>query len=311
MSTATQVDARTQPDVGGTRKPKQNGRIWSGAWFCIPFLLIYAAFLIYPMGLGLWMSLFNESLTGAGGEFLGLSNYAELFGDPAVWESLWHTLLFTILSTPPLVVIALMMALLTERTMRLRWLYRLAYFAPYVLPVSVVTLIWTWLYSPGFGLINGTLTSLGLAEIDWLTDERWAMLSVVIATVWWTVGFNYLLYLAGLQEIPAELYEAADLDGAGVWARLRDITFPLLKRTTGLIVVLQILASMKIFDQIYLMTEGGPNFSTRPVIQYIYETGFTNYRTGYAAAISYVFFALIVIVSLLQFRFFGSREDES
>jgi multiple sugar transport system permease protein len=306
---------KTPPEVGGREEVDQTRRVsagkWSGVWFCVPFLVVYAAFLIYPMLLGVRLSLFNWSLTGTGtDQFLGLGNYRELIADDAVWESLWHTVLFTLLSTPPLVGIALLMALLTNRTMRFRWLYRLAYFAPYVLPVSVVVLIWTWLYQPGFGLINGTLTALGLPEIDWLTDERWAMLAVVIATVWWTVGFNYLLYLAGLQDIPDELYEAADIDGAGPLAKLRRITLPLLKRTTGLVLVLQILASLKIFDQIYLMTYGGPNFATRPIIQYIYESGFTNYRIGYASAISYVFFALIVLVSLAQFKLFARRQEE-
>jgi multiple sugar transport system permease protein len=310
MSTITEtgrdVASRPQTDRG---RDKQ--RTWSGAWFCVPFLLVYAAFLIYPMLLGVRMSLFNWSLTGVGTErFLGLDNYREMLGDEAVWLSLWNTVLFTLMSTPPLVGIALLMALLTNRAMRFRWIYRLAYFAPYVLPVSVVTLIWTWLYQPGFGLINGTLTALGFSEIEWLTDSQWAMLAVVIATVWWTVGFNYLLYLAGLQDIPEELYEAADLDGAGWFARLRDITLPLLRRTTGLVLVLQILASLKIFDQIYLMTEGGPNFVTRPIIQYIYESGFTNYRIGYASAVSYMFFAVIVLVSILQFKLFARRQEQ-
>jgi multiple sugar transport system permease protein len=311
MSTITEtgrdVTARPQTDRAG----RDGRRTWSGAWFCVPFLVVYAAFLVYPMLLGVRMSLFNWSLTGTGtDQFLGLENYREMLGDEAVWLSLWNTVLFTLMSTPPLVGIALLMALLTNRAMRFRWIYRLAYFAPYVLPVSVVTLIWTWLYQPGFGLINGTLTALGFSEVEWLTDSQWAMLAVVIATVWWTVGFNYLLYLAGLQDIPEELYEAADLDGAGWFARLRDITLPLLRRTTGLVLVLQILASLKIFDQIYLMTEGGPNFATRPIIQYIYESGFTNYRIGYASAVSYMFFAVIVLVSILQFKLFARRQEQ-
>lgn len=310
MSTITKP-GRDLADATVETSSRQSGRrTWSGGWFCVPFLFVYIAFLIYPMLLGLRMSFFDWSLTGSGtDDFLGLDNYREMLGDEAVWQSLWHTVLFTLMSTPPLVGIALVMALLTNRAMRFRWLFRLAYFAPYVLPVSVVTLIWTWLYQPGFGLINGTLTALGLPEIDWLADPRWAMLSVVMATVWWTVGFNYLLYLAGLQDIPEELYEAADIDGAGAWAKIRNITLPLLSRTTGLVLVLQILASMKIFDQIYLMTEGGPNFVTRPIIQYIYESGFTNYRIGYASAISYMFFALIVLVSLLQFKLFARRQE--
>jgi len=135
------------------------------------------------------------------------------------------------------------------------------------------------------------------------------MLAVVITTVWWTVGFNFLLYLAALQGIPAQVYEAAAIDGANGRQQLFRITLPLLSRTTGLIVVLQLVASLKIFDQIYLMTNGGPNYATRPIIQYIYESGFTSYRIGYASAISYLFFAIIVIVAVAQFKLFSGRGE--
>jgi multiple sugar transport system permease protein len=172
-----------------------------------------------------------------------------------------------------------------------------------------VTLIWVWIYQPGFGLVNGLLTSGGFAEIDWLNTENRAMLAVVITTVWWTVGFNFLLYLAALQGIPAQLYEAASIDGASGPQQLFRITLPMLSRTTGLIVVLQLVASLTIFDQIYLMTEGGPNHATRPIIQYIYESGFTSYRIGYASAVSYLFFLVVVIVSVAQFKLFAGRKD--
>ena len=202
------------------------------------------------------------------------------------------------------------MALLTNRAMRFRWIYRLAYFAPYVLPVSVVTLIWTWLYQPGFGLINGTLTALGFSEIE-LADR----LAVGDARGRHRHGLvDRGLQLPALPRRPAGHPRGA-VRGGGPrrrrrLARLRDITLPLLKRTTGLVLVLQILASLKIFDQVYLMTEGGPNFATRPIIQYIYESGFTNYRIGYASAVSYMFFAVIVVVSILQFKLFARRQEQ-
>jgi len=142
-----------------------------------------------------------------------------------------------------------------------------------------------------------------------ILSENRAMLAVVITTVWWTVGFNFLLYLAALQGIPAQIYEAAAIDGANRRQKLFRITLPLLSRTTGLIVVLQLVASLMIFDQIYLMTDGGPNYATRPIVQYIYQNGFTNYRIGYASAISYLFFVIIVIVSVLQFKLFSGRKE--
>jgi multiple sugar transport system permease protein len=283
---------------------------WGGLLFVAPFLVLFGFFLLWPTLSGLWNSFFNKSLAGVGGEFLGLANWREVFHDPAVWSSLKNTLVFTAMSTPPLVLTALVMALLANRTGVFGWFLRFAYFAPFVLPATVVTLIWVWIYQPGFGLVNGLLTSAGFAEIDWLNTENRAMLAVVITTVWWTVGFNFLLYLAALQGIPEHLYEAAAIDGAGDRQKLVRITLPLLSRTTGLIVVLQLVASLKIFDQIYLMTVGGPNFSTRPIIQYIYESGFTSYRIGYASAISYLFFVVIVIVSIAQFKLFSGRKED-
>jgi multiple sugar transport system permease protein len=275
----------------------------AGYLFVGPFLIVYAAFLIFPALLGLRMSFYNASLVGADAQFLGLANFKELFGDPDFWTSLWHTVLFTLLSTPPLVLLSLALALLANRAIPARWFFRLSFFAPWVLPSSVVALIWVWLYQPGFGLINGYLTAIGLPEIAWLPDERVAMISVVIATVWWTLGFNFVLYLAGLQEIPQELYDASAVDGAGALSQVRWITIPLLTRTTILIVTLQIFASLNVFDQIYIMnTQGGLNYTvTRPIIQYVYEQGFTSYRVGFASAISYVFFVLVLVVGLAQF----------
>ncbi|MDP9365741.1 MAG: sugar ABC transporter permease [Chloroflexota bacterium] len=284
----------------------------AGLAFVLPFLIAYGLFLIWPIIQGFRMSLFNWSLTGSGtDEFMGLGNYREAFNDANFWSSIWHTILFTLLSTPPLVILSLVLALLANRVIPAKWLFRLAFFAPYLLPVSVVVLIWNWLYQPGFGLINNYLTRIGVGEVGWLSDVDVAMISVVIVTVWWTIGFNFVLYLAGLQEIPADIYEAAALDGATGLEQVRSITVPLLARTTTLILVLQVLASLKVFDQIFLLTNGGPNFSTRPVIQYVYEQGFTTYRVGYASAISYAFFLLILVVSLVQFGLLSRRREQA
>lgn len=274
-----------------------------GWLFSTPFFVLYLLFLLWPIVAAARTSLFDESLVGHSA-WRGLKNYGELLGDSQWWAAMWHTLLFTLLSTPPLVLLALGLALLVSRVSRLQWLFRLTFFAPFVLPVSVVVLIWNWLYQPDFGLINSYLDSLGLGQVNWLGQPFVAMVAVVIATVWWTLGFNFVLYLAGLQEIPRELYEAAATDGATGWQQTRAITIPLLRTTTIMVVMLQIIASLKVFDQIYLLQNGtaGPNNSTRPAIQYIYESGFTSYRLGYASALSFVFFIAIVIVSFVLFR---------
>jgi ABC-type sugar transport system permease subunit len=275
-----------------------------GIVFILPFLIVYALFLIWPMILGLRMSFFNWTISGAGAsQFLGVANYQELFADAAFWQSLGVTLVFTVISTPLLVVIALGLALLVNRAIPAQGLFRTIFFAPFVMPVSVVALIWNWIYQPGFGLVNGTLALLGIQGPGWLSDPQVALLGVIILTVWWTVGFNFVLYLAGLQQIPHEMNEAASLDGAGTWARIRWVTIPLLSRTTTLIIILQVIASLQVFNQAYLLMNGGdgPNFSTRSTVQYIYESGFTTYRVGYASAMSYILFIIILLVSLVQF----------
>ena len=314
MSAGTTVAAPGRVEVGGAvaRRPGPSlagGR--GGIWFVLPFMVVYAAFVLWPLLYGLGMSFFDTSLVRDESQFVGLANYAQLFADTEVWRTLWVTILFTVGSTVPLVLVALVMALLVQTGIGGRWFWRFAYFAPFLLPVATVALIWEWLFSGDFGLFNGILTWLGLPTVGWLTEQEIGLWSVVILTVWWTVGFNFLLYLAALQGIPAQLYEAAEIDGAGGWRRLFSITLPLLNRTTGLVVVLQVLASLKLFDQAYILYDasGGPGGSATPILQYVYETGFTDYRLGYASAISYMFFALIILIALVQSRLSNRRSE--
>lgn len=284
--------------ASGGRKRRTPGFL-SALPFTWPYLLAFVVFLVGPLVYGLWMSLTNMSLTGHSG-FAGLQNYADAFTDPLMWRSIWNTLFFTVISSVPLVIISLLIALLVATGLPGQWFWRLSFFAPYLLASAVVTAIWGWIYQPGGGLATWVIEHLGFAEIGWLTDEKVAMWSVALTTVWWTLGFNFLLYLAAIQAIPEQLYEAAAVDGAGPWRRMWSITMPLLRRTTGLVIILQVLASLKVFDQIYLLTGGGPNNATRSTLEYIYDVGFTGYRLGYAAAISFIFFALILVVSAGQ-----------
>jgi len=272
----------------------------SGYLFVAPFAAATGLFLLWPTIYGLWMSFTDQSLTATGSSFIGLDNYVEAFSDPQVWTTLWHTVWFTVLSTVPLIVVALVMALLVHTGLPGQWVWRMSFFAPFLLTSAVVSSLAAWLFQPEIGLLDVALARLGLGPVGWLTDENVAMFSIAFVTVWWTVGFNFLLYLAALQGIPHQQYEAATIDGAGGWRRLFSITLPQLKTITGVIVVLQLLASLKVFDQIYLLTAGGPNGSTRPILEYVYDTGFTNYRLGYASAISYVFFALILVFTLVR-----------
>jgi multiple sugar transport system permease protein len=294
--------ARTGVPSGG-RSPAPS--LWQRAGdsplsFLLPFLVVYALFLFWPLLSGLWMSLTDISLNGAGGDFVGLGNYAEALGDPMVWRTLGNTFLFTVITTVPLVVVALAMAVLVHTGLPGQWLWRLSFFMPFLLPVATVALVWNFLYIEDFGLFNQALQAFGMEGLGWLTDDSVALWSVALTTVWWTVGFNFLLYLAALQSIPDHLYEAAALDGAGAWARLWYVTIPQLRDITVVVVLLQMLASLKVFDQIYLLTAGGPGDSTRSLLLYIYDVGFTGYRFGYSAAVSYLFLAIVLVLAAVQ-----------
>jgi multiple sugar transport system permease protein len=296
-TTAPAPPARRTP-AGNRRDNGLRGHGRPALLFLAPFLVLYVLFIVGPALYGLVMSFFDTSMVSTGlGRFAGFDNYAEALSSSDFWSSLWHTLWFTILTTPPLIVLALVFALLAERARRARWFFRLAFFLPYILPSAVVALIWIWMYTPALGLLTRTMTSLGFDEPNWLGDPNLAMVSLAITTVWWTLGFNFVLYLAGLQDIPRDLYEASAIDGAGPWQQIRTITLPLLSRTTSLVVVLQIIASMKVFDQMYVMTQGGPNFATRSLLEYVFDTGFTDFRTGYAAAATTLFFVVVLAVS--------------
>jgi multiple sugar transport system permease protein len=189
-------------------------------------------------------------------------------------------------------------AVLASRISRGQTFYRLAFFAPFVVPSSAVCLIFAFMYTPQTGLVTNAFGWFGMTPPDFYGTTSCAWFAVVLLTLWWTFGFNFILYTAAIQEISEEVYEAAAIDGAGPWQQIRSITVPLLAPTMSLVFILQMLASLKVFDQIFLLLAGGPNYSTRPVIEYIYDTGFTSYRGGYAAAATMVYFVLLVAVSV-------------
>jgi multiple sugar transport system permease protein len=230
------------------------------------------------------------------------------WNDAVFWSSLGNTIEFVLISTPLIVAIGLAMAMALNGSGRALGLYRTAFFASYVFSVSVLTLIWGYVLQPQRGVLAAFLSKLGVEPIPWLTDPQLAMPAIVIATLWWTVGFNMVLFLAGLQDIDPTLYEAAEIDGADRLMQFRHITLPGLQRTMLMVVVLQIIASFQIFGQVYIMTRGGPGGSTRVLIQHIYESGFRDFQLGYASAMSLFLFILMFVVSFFQFRL-SPQED--
>ena len=229
--------------------------------------------------------------------------------DSQFWLSFSNTVLFVILSTPLIVGMGLGIAIALNRPGRLSGVLRTLFFAPYVLSVAVLTLIWAFLLNPQLGLVGAGFEFFGLEPINWLNSTTWAMPAIVVTTLWWTVGFNVVLFLAGLQDIEPSMYEAASLDGAGPWAKFRYITVPGLQRTLLLVIVLQVIASFQIFGQVFIMTRGGPNGATRVAIQHIYESAFRDFELGYASAMSVFLFVVMIAIAAAQFRFLQPQES--
>lgn len=281
----------------------------AGYSFLGPFLLIYVLFTVYPVFQALWMSLFDWDLLSIQRSFLGLGNYYEMLRDDAsFWRTLGNTFTFVLLSSPVIIGVGLLLALGLSAS-RGGWL-RTVFFSPYVLSVAVATLVWGFLLNPQQGLIGAAMRTVGLEPLAWLTNPDLAMHGIVLTTLWWTVGFNMVLFIAGLQDIDGFLYEAARIDGAGVIRQFFSITLPGLKHTITLVAILQIIASFQIFGQVYIMTRGGPGGSTRVLIQYIYETGFRDFRLGYASAMSVVLFVLMFGASMVQLHVSRRGETE-
>jgi multiple sugar transport system permease protein len=230
------------------------------------------------------------------------------WNDPAFWLSVEHTVQFTALSTPILVGLGLAFALALHGLPRGTGFYRAVLFLPYILPVSAVTLIWSFLLNPDRGLIATAMGWFGAGPVAWLSDPHLALGAIIATTVWWSVGLNMVLFLAGLQDVDPLLYEAAALDGANAWQRFVHVTLPGLRHVTVLVAVTQLIASFQIFGQVYIMTRGGPGTSTRVLIQHIYEAGFRDLQLGYAAAVSLFLFVVMAVVSAVQFRVL-SRES--
>ncbi len=266
------------------------------AWLLLaPFLLTFGLFFFLPALQTFWLSLTESSLTRTSA-FVGLDNYHTLLNDPSFWDSVGNTFYFSLLTVIPLCAIGLLMALLVDRFTRVQGWLQGAFFLPFVLPISVMTLIADWMLQPSSGVVNHILGG----QRAWLADPYWALPAVAIGTIWWTVGFNMLLFLAGLRNIPAELYEAAALDGARGLTLFRTITWPALRPVATTALILQLIASLKVFGQTYILTSGGPFNTTRVALHYMYETAFTQSDAGYAAAVAMAFVAIVILLSLAQ-----------
>jgi multiple sugar transport system permease protein len=265
----------------------------------LPSLAGMVVFLMAPVLSSLVLSFSQWDLIGEIG-WVGIDNYVTALTDPAVLGALRNTLTFILGYLPSVVIIALGLALLLNRRIRGRVVFRAIYFVPVVTSWVAVSLIWKWLLNPQYGLVNFALGAIGIKGPGWLFDPAWAMTGVILTSVWKDIGFVTVIYLAGLQDIPEPLYEAAALDGATPWQQFWSITFPMLAPTTFFVTTISLISSFQVFDQVWIMTQGGPAGATSVMVELIYKNAFSYYKMGYASAISWVLFALIFAVTIAQ-----------
>jgi multiple sugar transport system permease protein len=280
-----------------------------GFAFVGPFLLLYLFILIYPLILGIGISFHRADLFGAR-QWVGTENYARLLADPVFHQSVGNSLKLVLLIVPPLTIIALALALALNRPTRTAAVFRGIFFSSSVLSVTIVTLIWRFVLTPDAGLIAKAMQALGRDPIPFLSDPNLTIPALAITTIWWCIGLPMMLFLAGLQQIPGDIYEAASLDKASRWTTFRRITLPSIRRTLILVVMLQTAAQLQLFGQAQLLTAGGPSGSSRPIVLFIYEVAFGRWELGYAAAAAELLFLIVLAVTLIQYWAVTRREPE-
>jgi multiple sugar transport system permease protein len=320
MATSIGAEPTTTPGRGtdelrSSHKAIRRGGALTPYLFLAPYLVLFVVFIGLPAIYGIWISLHNWDFLLPGKPWVGLSNYTELFSSGSrdssnFWHSMLATGVFTLLSVPFLVALPLFVAMLLNRKFAGRAFFRAVYFAPYVLGVAVVGVLWRFLLDTNIGLINYYLEKIGIGgTTPWITALPWAWISLVGMTVWWTLGFNAIIYLAGLQDISPELYEAAKIDGANRMQEFRYVTIPGLRPVLVFVFTVTLLASANMFGQAYLVTKGGPANATRTAIIYISETGLREFRMGNAAAMSYILTLFLLVISAVNFRLMRERNN--
>lgn len=287
------------PNVRESRRPNVRTP-WSNALFVLPFMIVYVLLLIVPLAFGWWLSLQRVDLLAGTSEFIGLRNYLDLAFDPIFRGAMRNTFYFVLLTVPVFVILGLALALVLNRPGRLGAALRALFFGSSVLSVTIVTLVWKLVLMPGTGLLSDVARAVHLPEFLPLMHETTALPAIAVVTVWWIMGLPMMLFLAALQQIPPELYEAAALDSATRWRTFAKITLPSIWRTVALVAVIEAVLQFQLFGQAQLLTDGGPNNSTRPLVQFIYEAGFRQWSFGYSAAAAQVLFALMLIGVAVQ-----------
>jgi multiple sugar transport system permease protein len=300
---------RSEPQgPGGHRTARRPGgceaaraQALAGYLFIAPAMVIFFVFTLLPVAIALYLSFTNYDVFTKM-DWIGAANYQDVFEDEFFWRAFWNTTTYTAWTIPLSMAIGLGLALLLNQKLRGLGAYRTIYYIPVVTSMVAVAMIWIQLFDPLYGVLSNGLEAVGIKGIDWLGDPNLAMPSIIAVSVWKVIGWNMLIYLAGLQGIPAYLREAAAIDGANRWQTFSKITLPLLQPTTFFIFVTSLIGAFQVFDQVYVMTGGGPANATTTLVHQIYNAAFKALDMGYAAAMSFVLFGIILVVSLLSMR---------
>lgn len=281
---------------------------WSGYFFILPFFLPFLTFTIVAIIFGTYIAFTDWSIMGAP-QWVGLANFKEAINDEWVRKAFLNILRYGGIIVPSVTILGLIFAMYVNQRWYLSAFARAAFYSPNVVSATVIGLVWVWMLDTQFGLINNYLGKVGIPNIPWLTSPKWSLIGVSLASIWWDLGFNFVLFLAALQEVPSDLREAAAMDGANSWQTFMYIILPHLRPTISMVVTLQLIATLRIFSQVYVMTNGGPAGSSLSVIHYIYTEGIVRFRLGYTAAVSILLFLLILLVTIIQQRFIRERES--
>ncbi|HEY0953499.1 MAG TPA: sugar ABC transporter permease [Roseateles sp.] len=265
------------------------------ALFVLPFVALYVLLLLWPLAKGIWISFHDHDLLSDDSFWVGLANYKELFADEVFHQVVWNTIRFVGISTPIFVILSLMLALALNRPGKLATFLRATFFCASVFSVTLITLVWKLALMPERGLIAQMFAGLGIPEMPLLTSDNLALTTIALVTVWWIIGLPMILFLSALQQIPSDIYEAAALDNTPRWRVLTHITLPSLKRAIVLVALIEVIRQFQVFPQIMLMTNGGPNNTTRSIVQFTYEQAFMQLSLGFATAASQILLAIMLI----------------
>jgi multiple sugar transport system permease protein len=288
------------------KKNKRKKYDWAGYLYVLPAFTVIAMFHIFPIGFAFIMSFFKTGIRDYFREFNGLVNYKTVFADEYFWQSMWHTIYYVIGTVPISIFLSLFVAILLNQKIKGLESYRVIYFIPVVTSMVGICIVWKYIYQAD-GILNKMLSVIGISGGDWLGSTFWAMPAIIFMSVWKGLGYNVVIFLAGLQNIPMSLYDAAKIDGANKWQQFWNVTWPMISPTTFFVLIMATISSFQVFGQIFIMTGGGPLKSTTVVIYHLYEKAYGQHKMGEASAIAFIIFTIIISFTFLQKKFVGEK----